>query len=103
LLCVSSAFRVREVELVLGRTKTSNREKDEKIESLEKRYDWFHCFGGLFIGVRAQSVLKKISFFSSATCPKFSIHLPNFAFRIARFRLQPYHLLILFSAKSLMT
>jgi hypothetical protein len=32
-------FRVREVELVLGRTKTSTREKDEKIESLQKRYE----------------------------------------------------------------
>lgn len=29
--------RVREVEMVLARTKTLNREKDEKIDTLEKR------------------------------------------------------------------
>lgn len=30
-------FRVREVELVLARTKTSTREKDEKIDTLQQR------------------------------------------------------------------
>ena len=38
-MCIRSfLFRVREVELVLARSKTSCREKDEKIDSLQKRY-----------------------------------------------------------------
>ena len=34
----ASFVRVREVELVLARTKTSTREKEEKIDSLQQKY-----------------------------------------------------------------